>query len=327
MVAWHVDEFVATLTGESDNTVLAYASDIRSFTEWAEESGHAGPSDQDRLLLRRYLGVLAASGFAKRSMARRVSSLRRYYRFAKLRGHIDTDPTARLQAPKGGSRLPRVLSNDEVLGLMDESRTSVRASARQGRAQTTGGPNEGAGAPSKTGPEESAEAVATRKSRDQAVLELLYGSGLRVSELCALVPGDLSLPNRVVRVMGKGNKERMVPLSEPSVDAFRVWLNRDRAAFVQSRGLVCETNAVFLNERGKQLTPRDVRRIVDRRALSPTHPHALRHSYATHLLDGGADLRIVQELLGHADLATTQVYTHVSKERLRSVYERSHPRA
>lgn len=325
VVAWHVDEFVATLTGESNNTVLAYASDLRTFVEWAQQSGCEGPTDQDRLLLRRYLGTLSASGFAKRSMARRVSTLRRYYRFALLRGHITTDPTARLQAPKGGTRLPRVLSNDEVLGLLDQNRLGAASTPGRGRGQTK--PGAGTESPASKQAETSIEVEATRQSRDQAVLELLYGSGLRVSELCSLVPADLSVGNRVVRVMGKGSKERMVPLSEPSVDAVQTWLGGDRASFLRSRGVSCDTDVIFLNERGKPLTPRDVRRIVDRRALSPTHPHALRHSYATHLLDGGADLRIVQELLGHADLATTQVYTHVSKERLRAVYERSHPRA
>jgi integrase/recombinase XerC len=160
--------------------------------------------------------------------------------------------------------------------------------------------------------------------RDTAVLELLYGSGLRVAELCGLRPGDIELRRRRVVVWGKGSKQRWVPMSEPSVEAVRAWLNRGRPRLAREHS---PADAVFLNRRGVRLSPRDVRRILDRRAVDPTHPHALRHTFATHLLDGGADLRVVQELLGHADLATTQLYTHVSKQRLRAVYEATHPRA
>jgi integrase/recombinase XerC len=160
--------------------------------------------------------------------------------------------------------------------------------------------------------------------RDQAVVELLYGSGLRVGELCGLRPDDLDLARRQLVVWGKGSKQRQVPMSEPSADALQAWLSHGRPVMAAGHAPV---DALFLNKRGKRLTPRDVRRILDRRAASPTHPHALRHTYATHLLDGGADLRAVQELLGHGDLATTQLYTHVSKERLRAVHQSSHPRA
>jgi site-specific recombinase XerD len=161
--------------------------------------------------------------------------------------------------------------------------------------------------------------------RDDAVLELLYGGGLRVGELCGLRVGEIRLPARSLVVLGKGAKERVVPLGEPALDALAGWLRSGRPAF---EALAPDmTDALFLNRRGRPLTPRDVRRILDRRALAPTHPHALRHTYATHLLDGGADLRVVQELLGHADVATTQVYTHVSRERLRQVYDQAHPRA
>ncbi|HVN52348.1 MAG TPA: tyrosine-type recombinase/integrase, partial [Acidimicrobiales bacterium] len=159
---------------------------------------------------------------------------------------------------------------------------------------------------------------------DDAVLEVLYGSGLRVGELCGLRPADVALDEASVRVWGKGGKQRRVPLSDPAVHALGAWLAQGRAAMA---GPDSPDDAVFLNRAGHRLSPRDVRRIVDRRAATPTHPHALRHTYATHLLDGGADLRAVQELLGHSDLATTQHYTHVSKERLRSVLHATHPRA
>jgi site-specific recombinase XerD len=164
----------------------------------------------------------------------------------------------------------------------------------------------------------------TIRLRDNAVLELLYGSGLRVAELCGLSPGDVDLRRRLVKVWGKGSKQRQVPLSEPAADAIKAWLSRGRSRMENDD---TPADALFLNQRGRRLGPRDVRRILDHRAAAPTHPHALRHSYATHLLDGGADLRVVQELLGHASLQTTQIYTHVSKEHLRTVYQSTHPRA
>jgi site-specific recombinase XerD len=157
--------------------------------------------------------------------------------------------------------------------------------------------------------------------RDLAVLELLYAAGLRVSELCGLDRGDVDLRRRTVTVVGKRGKQRRVPVHDAAVTALRAWLEGGRA------DMAGPPEAVFVNRRGSRLGPRDVRRILDRRASAPTHPHALRHTFATHLLDGGADLRVVQELLGHASLGTTQVYTHVSKERLRSVYGETHPRS
>ena len=161
-----------------------------------------------------------------------------------------------------------------------------------------------------------------RRRRDDAVLELLYGSGLRVSELCGLDLDGVDTKRAVVTVWGKGGKERRVPMTAASVEAVRTWLSSRSEVVDEKSGA-----ALFLNGRGGRMGSRDVRRIVDERSPSPTHPHALRHTFATHLLDGGADLRIVQELLGHSDVATTQRYTHVSKERLRSVYTNTHPRA
>jgi site-specific recombinase XerD len=160
------------------------------------------------------------------------------------------------------------------------------------------------------------------RARDDAVLELLYGSGLRVSELCGLRTGDIDLDRRTVTVWGKGAKQRSVPLSRPAAEAVGAWLAGGRAELAGP----AVGDLLFANRLGRPLTPRDVRRILDARAPSPTHPHALRHTYATHLLDGGADLRVVQELLGHADLTTTQLYTHVSRERLRRVVDATHPR-
>ena len=161
-----------------------------------------------------------------------------------------------------------------------------------------------------------------RRRRDDAVLELLYGSGLRVTELCTLTTSSMVLAVGAATVWGKGAKQRRVPLSEAAVIAVRRWIEVRAEVVPPEQGEI-----LFANERGKPLTPRDVRRIVDRRSPTPTHPHALRHSFATHLLDGGADLRAVQELLGHSDVATTQRYTHVSRERLSAAYRKAHPRA
>jgi len=160
--------------------------------------------------------------------------------------------------------------------------------------------------------------------RDDAMLELLYGSGLRVAELCGLGLGDIDTKFRSVTVWGKGGKQRRVPISEPAAEAVTRYVTSGRAALVNDS---TPAGSLFVNRRGRQMTPRDVRRVLDRRSPVPTHPHALRHTYATHLLDGGADLRVVQELLGHASLRTTEIYTHVSTERLVSAYRSAHPRA
>ena len=155
-------------------------------------------------------------------------------------------------------------------------------------------------------------------------MELLYGSGLRVAELCGLGLGDVDLPGRSVTVWGKGGKQRRVPMSGPAVEAVARYVGSGRGSLVKD---ATPPGSLFVNLRGHQMTPRDVRRVLDRRSPVPTHPHALRHTYATHLLDGGADLRVVQELLGHASLRTTEIYTHVSTERLVGAYRSAHPRA
>ena len=293
-MAWHERAFLASLTSVAPRTTEAYASDLAGFVEWAGRGGVEDPSDVDRTLLRRYVAHLATRRYAKRSMARKVSALRRYFAWAARAGHVAADPASGLSAPRGDGRLPRVLKQDELTTLLDDPPGAIQA-----------------------------DPPATR-ARDDAVLELLYGSGLRVGELCALTPTDLDLARGRALVWGKGGKQRAVPLSEPAVVALRAWLEVHREAFLTGSSPI---ESLFLNQRGHRLTPRDVRRLLDRRAAAPTHPHALRHTFATHLLDGGADLRAVQELLGHADLATTQRYTHVSRERLRTVYDASHPRA
>jgi site-specific recombinase XerD len=293
-VAWHLDEFVSSLTSVSAATRVAYRRDIESFVDWAERLGLDGPEQVDRRSLRRYLAYLRTRGYAPRTIARRTSSLRRYFGWLRVAQDLRGEPAAGLSAPKGESRLPRVLQSRELTVLLDEPAVAAEHDEPHIRR------------------------------RDDAVLEVLYGSGLRVAELCGLSLDDVDLVGSRIVVWGKGSKQRHVPLSQPAVETLERWLSEGRPVMVTDE---TPDGALFLNRRGKRLTERDVRRILDRRAPSPTHPHALRHTFATHLLDGGADLRAVQELLGHADLGTTQLYTHVSKERLRRVFDDTHPRA
>jgi site-specific recombinase XerD len=231
--------------------------------------------------------------YARRSIARKACSLRRYFAWAVRTGRIDADPTIGLTASPGEARLPRVLQPNELRVILDE-------------------------------PSAADDDLPAIRMRDDAVLELLYGCGLRVSELCGLDVADVSTVRRTVRVLGKGGREREVPIGRPAAEAVVGWLRQGRSELTTGSS---DDGPLFVNHSGRRLGRRDVARLLDRRSTHPTHPHALRHTYATHLLDGGADLRVVQELLGHRDLATTQVYTHVSKERLRAVHERTHPRA
>ncbi len=291
-VAWEIDTFLRSLTAVGEATRTAYGSDLARFTTWTDRLHLEGPAQVDRRTLRRYLAYLSSCGLSARTLGRHASSLRRYFGWAARTGRVPVDPSADLTAPRGESRLPEVLRHDQLTTLLDRP---VEESDRR--------------------------AVAFRR-RDDAVLELLYGSGLRVSEVCAVETGAFDLARGRLSVWGKGAKERMVPVSELAVAAVQRWLGV-RADLVGPDG----PGVLFVNQRLRPLTPRDVRRILDRRAPVPTHPHALRHSFATHLLDGGADLRVVQELLGHEDLGTTQIYTHVSRERLRQVHTDTHPRA
>jgi site-specific recombinase XerD len=289
--AWLVDEFAASLTASSANTVAAYRHDVEAFVQWAQRLGLDSPVGVDRLALRRYLAYLHTRGYAGRTIARTASGLRRYFGWLVRTGVLPADPSRSLRAPAGSGRLPRVLDQQELEALLDAPATE--------------------------------DEPVWRRLRDDAVLELLYGSGMRISELCGLDTADVDLAAGAAVVWGKGARQRRVPVGEVAADAVRGWLRHRHEA----PGITPEEVALFVNERGRRLTPRDARRLLDRRAAAPTHPHALRHTFATHLLDHGADLRVVQELLGHRDVATTQRYTHVSKERLKTVYRQTHPRA
>jgi site-specific recombinase XerD len=301
---WELAAFHRSLGGLSPATVRAYTSDLESFTTWAERGGARGPADVDRIVLRRYLAYLATRRYAKATIARKAAAVRTYFSWCHRRGLIAGDPSARLTAPKPASRLPRVLGRSELHALLEPEDRAASAGADEAAPPT---------------------AVSNAlRLRDDAVLELLYGSGIRVAELCGLDRRRVDIDRRLVVVIGKGNKERQVLMHDRCAEAVSRWVEDGMGVLVRASS---PPEALFLNQRGNRLGPRDVRRILDRRSPVPTHPHALRHTFATHLLDGGADLRVVQELLGHASLQTTQVYTHVSKERLLTVYDDTHPRA
>lgn len=291
---WRLDDFLRSLTDLAEVSIDAYQRDLAGFIEFAARAGVETPAAVDRRLLRRYVANLGTRELAASTIRRRVASLRRYFAWARRRGLRSDDPTIGLQGPTGSSRLPRVLRQTEIDTLLDQPPTAVADD-----------------------PEE-------RRWRDEAVLELLYGSGLRVAEACGLRIEDVDLAAGRVRVHGKRDKWRQVPITPPAANALERWLESGRQTFITDES---PADVVFLNLRGRALQPRDVRRLIDRRSVEPTHPHALRHTFATHLLDGGADLRVVQELLGHADLQTTQRYTHVSATRLRAVVSDTHPRA
>jgi integrase/recombinase XerC len=280
----------------SPHTLDAYRRDLTQFERWAGRAGVVDLGAVDRRLIRRYVAYLTERRYARRSVARKVSALRSLLRWAVLRGAITSNPAADVAAPKLDRPLPRVLRQKEAEQLCDLP------------------------------PDDDPAGV-----RDRAIVELLYGAGLRVGELCGLDLDDIDLRAGALRVTGKGRKQRRVPIGGPAVTALGTYVTSARAWFLERSETPPEPHALFLNSRGGRLQSRSVRARLDKYTKAaggaPVNPHALRHSFATHLLDNGADLRAVQELLGHESLATTQIYTHVSTERLKAVYEQSHPRA
>ncbi|MGN8050801.1 tyrosine recombinase XerC [Curtobacterium sp. 22159] len=286
--------------GLSEQTVRAYANDLEQLVEFACVRGVDVLPDLGLELLRDWLWDADHRGLARSTIARRSSSVRAFTRWASESGRTPSDPGARLRAPKGAAHLPRVVSADQVRSMLD---------ALAGRAA---GDDPGA-------------------LRDLAVVELLYAAGIRVSELVGIDVLDVDRGRLTVRVLGKGGRERVVPFGVPARDALEAWLERGRPVVLAKNG-GADPGALFLGDRGARLGVRSAYRIVarllqDLPGEGPSGPHTFRHTAATHLLDGGADLRAVQELLGHASLGTTQIYTHVSSARLREVYRTAHPRA
>jgi len=295
-----VEAFLAELTlerGYSRHTVRAYGNDLADLTAFAEALGEADAASLDLETLRDWLWRASQAGLAASTLGRRVSSARSFTSWATRAGLMPVDPGLRLRTPRAGRRLPRVLTRAQADTMLD----GLHAAAAEGDPLAR---------------------------RDLAIIELLYASALRVSELVGLDLDDVDRAERTLRVLGKGAKERVVPYGGPAADALDAYLVHARPALLTD----ASGRALLLGARGGRLGTRAVYELVARELAAmpgsgPAGPHTLRHTAATHLLDGGADLRIVQELLGHASLATTQLYTHVSAERLRESYRLAHPRA
>lgn len=287
--------------GLAKATVSAYESDLNKYVAWLQTHGITKPDDIAKQNVEDYIAALDADGESARSKARRLASIHEFHRFALAQHAVSADVAASVKAPKGASVLPDVLSVDEVSRLLD--------------AAAVGG---------------STDPVVLR---DKALLEFMYATGCRVSEAVGTNLEDIDLEEKVVRLMGKGSKQRLVPLGSYARNSVVAYLNAGRGELERrSTAKVPERRALFLNKRGKRISRQSVWEIVktagERADITkPLHPHTLRHSFATHLIQGGADVRTVQELLGHASVTTTQIYTHVSPEALIETYLTAHPRA
>jgi len=291
------ERYLVAERGRSANTVRAYRGDVDALLIHAVADGLATLAQLDLAMLRRWLGEQNSAGLSRSTLARRAATARSFTAWALREGLLEVDPALRLKAPKRSQSLPAVLQQQQVGRLLD----SAQALAGDG------------------------EPVA---ARDHAMVELLYATGIRVGELAGMDVDDVDFRRRTIRVLGKGNKERTVPFGVPASRALETWLKLGRPALFQPHS----GPALFLGKRGGRVDQRQVRSVVDTALgalgdTAATGPHTLRHSAATHLLDGGADLRAVQEILGHSSLATTQLYTHVSVDRLRESYKQAHPRA
>jgi integrase/recombinase XerC len=291
-------DYLAIERGRSAHTQRAYLGDIWSLFDFLNaRKPDASPTDLTLPLLRSWLASQANGGAARTTLARRTSAAKTFTAWATRRGLLQTDPATRLQLPKARRTLPAVLRQDQALDAM----TAAKSGAEQ------------------------RDPLALR---DRLIVELLYATGIRVGELCGLDIHDVDTGHRLLRVLGKGNKQRTVPFGEPAQDALQAWLADGRPALATAES----GPALLLGARGRRLDQRQARTVVHQTVAAvdgapDIGPHGLRHSAATHLLEGGADLRIVQELLGHSTLATTQLYTHVTIARLRAVHDQAHPRA
>lgn len=285
--------YVSVERGCSRNTVLAYGRDLRSYVLGLRDEGITLPDQVTRDRIEGHVSRLRASGLSIASVERAISAIKGFHRFMVAERITTAHPAADLPLPKKPSRLPDVISREQAAALLDQPFPKTPAG-----------------------------------QRDHAILEALYGCGLRVSELCGLDLRRVMLDEQVLRVVGKGDKERVVPIVGTAARALDDYLEHWRPCLVSPR---VSTSAVFLNNRGRRLSRQSVHALVAKAGavvgIDGLHPHTLRHSFATHMLEGGADLRIVQELLGHADISTTQLYTHLDRSHLREVYLEAHPRA
>jgi integrase/recombinase XerC len=277
----------------SSQTVRAYGGDLQQFCDFlSDKTGIKEVEQVDRAHIRSFVSSLHQYGYEKRSVARKLSALKSFFKYLKRKGYIEKEPALNIKSPRLEKRLPVILSQDEARLLMD--------------------------AP------EGDDAFAVR---DRAILELLYGAGLRASELCSLDLADIDMYAEVMKVKGKGRKERVLPIGRKASAALKDYLKMRRELMTHGN-----VEAVFLSRLGTRLTTRSLQRIVRKfiltvSAKSGTNPHVLRHTFATHMLERGADLKAIQDLLGHASLSTTQIYSHVTVDRLKNVYRRAHPRA
>jgi site-specific recombinase XerD len=317
-----LDRYIETLAagGSSVHTRRAYRGAISRFLHWVDQATRDDWRDPGRATLRGYLAYLDDRGLERSSISSNLGALRAFYRHARREGWVEGDPWAAVSTPRLPRRLPKVLSVEDVERLLDA--TDVRPRGSRGRHRRAAGGGEAPRA-NELGP--------VLALRDRAIIETAYAAGLRVSELAGLQLADVDLRRGEVRVIGKGNKERMGLLGRPAQEALSEYLAEGRP-LLRQRSREADAGVLFLNARGGPLGVRGLRLRVDRLVRltglpEGVSPHTLRHSFASHLLEGGADLRVVQELLGHASLATTQVYTHVSPGRLRRAYAAAHPRS
>jgi len=310
------DRHLALERGLSAHTVRAYTRDIASLLGYAIGDHREELADLDIGVLRAWLSSLHKAGQARTSIARRAASVRAFTAFAHRRGWLPADPGAQLRTPKVHRHLPEILGQEQMSAVLTGA--GARGHATEGHARSA-----------------ASRAISEGIDlRDTAIMELLYATGIRVAELCGLDIGDLDQARRTIRVLGKRSKERVVPVGIPAVQAVLTWIERGRPALSQTQRAASATSvaALFIGAKGGRIDPRTVRRVVHARIVATRSvpdigPHGVRHTAATHLLEGGADLRSVQEMLGHASLATTQIYTHVSIDRLIAVYRQAHPRA
>ncbi len=314
---------LAAERGVSAHTVRAYLGDVRALLEYAAQAGVTSPGGLDIAVLRGWLAGQHATGRARATLARRAASARTFTAFGHARGWLPSDPGPLLGTPKLRRKLPEVIRQDQMAAVLGGPGPRPAAGRDPADPREPDRPEPDRPRAPEPDPREQALIL-----RDTAIMELLYATGIRVSELCGLDLGDLDHGRRTVRVLGKGGKERTVPVGLPAERATARWARDGRPVLVTPDSAA----ALFLGARGRRLDPRTARRVVHTRlaavpAVPDTGPHGLRHAAATHLLEGGADLRSVQEILGHASLATTQIYTHVSVERLTSAFRQAHPRA
>jgi integrase/recombinase XerC len=298
-LSYYIEQFAAELSvgkGFSSNTVKAYVSDVSDLQAYMESKNQTEVEDLDLELVRDWLWRASEKGLTKTTLARKSAAVRAFTAWLHRNGRLDSDPGLKLRSPKASRTLPKVLSREAMSGIFEKLEPLATV--------------------------DSPSAV-----QDLLMIELLYGSGIRVSELVGLNLEDIDYGRKILRVTGKGNKQRMVPYSDPAGEALASWIRFGRKQFENE----VSQNALLITSRGKRVGVRQVYALVasllSETAVGQAGPHALRHSAATHLLDGGADLRAVQELLGHSSLATTQIYTHVSVDRLKQGYLKAHPRA